>query len=155
MRTGAAMGASQTCGRITSLPWAWWAEIFTTPTSSRRGLWMRLRSAIRASRSGCTCFTRLFTLVDTASIHYTHLLLCCQLMFVVAYSTYCWWPKSGAHRSPPEWEQWPGQPDYKSALHVLDNGTASNPQHWLSSFCLCPAKSVIDKPCMTNIYLHF
>ena len=76
--TGVAMGASQTCGRITSLRWAWWAEIFTTPTSSLRGLWMRLRSAIRASRSGCTCFTRLFTLVDTASMHYTHLLLCCQ-----------------------------------------------------------------------------
>ena len=29
---------------------------------------------------------------------------------------------TGDHRSPPEWEQWPGQPDYMSALHVLDVG---------------------------------
>ena len=29
---------------------------------------------------------------------------------------------TGDHRSPPEWEQWPGQPDYMSALHVLDDG---------------------------------
>lgn len=29
---------------------------------------------------------------------------------------------TGDHRSPPEWEQWPGQPDYMSALSVLDKG---------------------------------
>ena len=27
--------------------------------------------------------------------------------------------------SPPEWEQWPGQPDYMSALHVLDVGVGN------------------------------
>ena len=29
---------------------------------------------------------------------------------------------TGANRSPPSWEQWPGQPDYMSALSVLDKG---------------------------------